>query len=541
MPKRILQLVFLVGLCFFAPPASAQTIHEAAGSGDAAAVRAFVESDTDVDVTNEDGFTALHLAARLGHTEVIEALLSGGADINRPHETSGLSAVDFAFQSEAARETAETTALLVSRGAKFEPDATIRGPFTRFDLAVSTGNAEMTRLLLSLGAEATTDTSHPRPRLLNAATSGNAEIAEMLLDAGVSVNQTDRDGNPALRYAIEKGHPQVVSVLLEHGADLEFVDAANGRNLLHVAALAGHDDVAALLLNKGVPVDTRDGNDRTPIYYAAKYGHRTLADRLRDHGATRPEDLQENYGRSSHMTRELSEGEAVAWYLNNRGWALRTSNNVVVFDAEEWGVTRPADPSLANGFVTPLELGDNSVLGLYTCYHGEIGEPAYLHAIEDSLSNVTYIQNAGDRWRGSERSVYLSPLQDTTIGDVRITTIEVTEEMTSLGYLVQVDGLTIYYAGFRAEELNNFEQGLDYLNQHVQKVDIAFLPLIEADEDESDYKAFLHRLNPSAVFVLDPNRREEEYGRMREKAFAWGFEPRVYSAENPGDVFVFRR
>jgi hypothetical protein len=471
----------------------------------------------------------------------VEALLAGGAAINLAHEGSALTAADFAFQVEGFRDTAEITSLLVSNGAEFDPDRVVRAPLTRLDLAVSTGNTDMTRLLLRLGADADTDMGHPRPRLVNAATHGKVEIIGMLLDAGVTVDQTDPIGNPALRYAIEKGHAPAVRLLLERGASVEFIDQLNERNLLHLASFGGHIDIAALLLEFGISANAEDNDGRTPLHYAARYGHRQLAEHLIAQGTTKPDDLVENYGRSPHLTREIADGEAVAWYLFNRGWAIRTSNRVVVFDAEEWGVTRPAEPSLANGFLSPADLLDLDVLGLYTCYHGEIGEPAYLHAIEDSLRSVTYIQNAGDSWRGSNRSVYLSPMQDTTFGDLRVSTIPVTEQMTSLGYLVQVDGLAIYYAGFRAEDLDNYKQALDFFAERVDRVDLAFLPLIEAEEDDSDFKSFLERLNPRAVFVLDPNRREEEYARMREKALGWGFDPEVFTAESPGDVFVFRR
>ena len=539
MPGRFLLTALAVLLVLSPPPAASQTIHEAVASGDAAAVRQFMESGADLNATDDNGFTALHLAVRSRHKDVVEMLLTGGADIDLAHDQTGFTAVDIAFQVEGFRDTAEITSLLKSHGATFDPNRAVRGPFTRLDLAVSTGNADMTRLLLNLGAEAHAAASHPRPRLINAATSGHVEILTMLIEAGVSVDQADGDGNPALRYAIEKGHAHVVQTLLEHGASVDFVDTASGRNLLHLSAFGGHAEIATQLLNSGVPIDARDHRNKTPLHYAAQYGHQQLAERMIEHGATRPSDLVENYGRSPHLTRGIADGEAVAWYLFNRGWAIRTSKRVVVFDAEEWGITRPANPSLFNGFITPDDLRGLDVIGLYTCYHGEIGEPAYLHAIEDSLQSVVYVQNANDRWRGSENSVYLSPMQDTTLGDVRISTIEVTREMPSLGYLVQVDGLVIYYAGFRAEDLGNYTEALQFLEQRVDRVDMAFLPLIEATEDESDYTAFLEAFNPRAIVVLDPNRREEEYGRLREKALSWGFEPQVFTAENPGDAFVF--
>ena len=53
-------------------------------------------------------------------------------------------------------------------------------------------------------------------------------------------------------------------------------------------------------------------------------------------------------------------------------------------------------------------------------------------------------------WRWPGNTVYLSHGERTTIGEVEVATIEVTKTMTSLGYLLKVDGLTFYYAGMPA-------------------------------------------------------------------------------------------
>jgi len=84
----------------------------------------------------------------------------------------------------------------------------------------------------------------------------------------------------------------------------------------------------------------------------------------------------------------------------------------VLFDAEEFGVTRPTEPSLANGFLTTQELGDQNIFAIYTSYHGEPGEPAYIHTIEDSVASITYVHNEGDPWRGSEKTVYMKPREE---------------------------------------------------------------------------------------------------------------------------------
>lgn len=103
---------------------------------------------------------------------------------------------------------------------------------------------------------------------------------------------------------------------------------------------------------------------------------------------------------------------------------------------------------LANGFITPEEIGTYDVQAFYTCYHGEIGEPAYIDEIEDSLADVAYIHNEGDRWRGSDKTVYLSAGDEALVGSGQVRTVEVTESMTSLGYFYQVDGLSFFMPTF---------------------------------------------------------------------------------------------
>lgn len=51
-----------------------------------AVVRLLIEAGATIDLTNEDGETALHLAAYFGATESARALLDGGADPNRGDE-----------------------------------------------------------------------------------------------------------------------------------------------------------------------------------------------------------------------------------------------------------------------------------------------------------------------------------------------------------------------------------------------------------------------------------------------------------------------
>ncbi len=594
MKSLLCGIALLMTLSVAGVPALAQDIHSAAEAGDVARVSEILTSKPDlVSVKNENGLTPTHLAARRGHVEVVELLLDHGADLEETdnrgftallyaassgnldlvrflvergadvgvvapmpqtrdverstnkatttNEAQGITAADVAFQHEFHRGQSQMTRYLVRQGAMLDPNAPVMRGIGKLDFAVSSGNVDMVRLLLELGADANAQTAYPLSPLFNASYKGDSEIVGLLLDAGADVNAPSYEGMRPIAGAIARGHADIVSLLLDRGAKLDVTDERTGRNLLHLAVLSGSLDVVDQLITRGAPLDDTDNDGRTSLYYSARYGHQRVYDRLLRAGATMSDDVETRFGRSPHLERELADGEAVAWYLNHRGWAIKTSQHFLVFDAEEFGVTRPTDPALANGFLTPVEIADQDVLALYTCYHGLVGEPAYIHEIEDSLASITYVHQASDQWRGSDATLYLSPHDQTSAGDVEIVTVPVTEEMPSLGYLVKVDGLVIYYAGFRVEDGEKFRHEIDFLADHTDRVDLAFLQWVGPEEEDNEVRQFAARFDPRAVLILSPDRREDLFPEMASRLRSWGVDGEIFGAAFAGDEFVFER
>ena len=182
------------------------------------------------------GFTALHHAiARDNRAEIIRLLLDHGADPSQLQ--SGLSAAAIA----ARRGRGDLLELFEGRGKStplFGVDrlvaACARGDATAVT-ALRQGEPQLVSELLPMGGRL----------LAEFAGNGNTAGIAQLLDLGVNV---------AARFEEGDG----------------YWDVAPASTALHVAAWRMRHETVRLLLDRGAPVDARDGKDRTPLAMAIK-------------------------------------------------------------------------------------------------------------------------------------------------------------------------------------------------------------------------------------------------------------------------------
>jgi len=123
-----------------------------------------------------------------------------------------------------------------------------------------------------------------------AAAAGLGRLAEArnLLTAA-----TKEDRHRALALAASLGHVDVVRLLLDAGEDPDRYNPADGHSHttpLHQAALAGHDAVVRLLVERGARLDIKDTiYESTPLGWAEHAGHRQIAEYLRGKAANVPQ------------------------------------------------------------------------------------------------------------------------------------------------------------------------------------------------------------------------------------------------------------
>ena len=207
--------------------------------GKAKKIKKLLQSGTNPNCYDENGWTPLHWASVCGHVKVIDMLLSEGA-ILTAKTTSGLTALHLASWYE--KESA--VASLLSKG--IEVDLVNPNGVTSLQLAVAG------RL------------PHRAPE-----SGKQLESVKLLVDAGASVSSEDLTQCTALHYAAycTKKRSKIIKLLLESGADIN-ARQINGQTPLHFAARSGSTDNIIQLLRSGAKVNIKNNSGYTALNVA---------------------------------------------------------------------------------------------------------------------------------------------------------------------------------------------------------------------------------------------------------------------------------
>jgi ankyrin repeat protein len=173
-----------------------------------------LEAGADANVANEDGQTALMLAARTGNVAVAQLLVREGADVNARERFREQSAVMWA----AAQKHADMVAFLVSKGA----DLSVRARANDWATQISSEPRVQYR-----------PTGGLTP-LLYAARAGCLACVRTMLEAGADKDRPNPDGMTPMIMALDNGYVDVARYLLDQGANPHTWDWW-GRTPLYVA------------------------------------------------------------------------------------------------------------------------------------------------------------------------------------------------------------------------------------------------------------------------------------------------------------------
>lgn len=220
----------------------------------------------------EDGQTTLSIAAEKGFKCAVELLLDAGTDIearanyeptwykSSRHGFTMRRGYDQTALSLAARNGHEDVVkLLLDKGADIESRNSLG--CTPLCLAVLNGHESVIHLLLEAGANIESRTSLSQTPLLLAAKVPFEGIAKILLEKGARIEARDSQGLTPLIIAAKNGNRAVVELLLQHGARIEAKGKLRETALLQ--AIEGeHEDVVRLLVKNQANVKKKGFESR---------------------------------------------------------------------------------------------------------------------------------------------------------------------------------------------------------------------------------------------------------------------------------------
>jgi ankyrin repeat protein len=153
--------------------------------------------------------------------------------------------------------------------------------------AASGGHAEVLRLLLREGADASAKNGAGLSALERATDSGRRDAAEVLLAAsdGVRLRGVLTGLDSLLLEACRGAETVEVERLLARGASVEARSHGTGWTPLVNACAFGRVDAARVLLDAGADVNGAAADGRTPLHFSAELGDLELISLLLERGA----------------------------------------------------------------------------------------------------------------------------------------------------------------------------------------------------------------------------------------------------------------
>ncbi|XP_014204837.1 ankyrin repeat domain-containing protein 16-like [Copidosoma floridanum] len=237
------------------------------------------------------GDTALHLAARQGHLEVVHHLCE-----NWPHLEK-----------------------VVVDAANFD----MKRPLHE---AAQFARKRILRYLLHFGAEVDALKRADWTPLMLACTQGGSdalECVETLLDYGSNSRLRNKDGWTPLLLASRTGEPRIVQLLIDFSPECVDDRSNNKRSALHIAAFHAHRDVVDLLL-KAMPelLEARDSAGCTPLLESVKSKDPGITRHLIEQGAN--VEALDNIGQNLvHVAASVGNVTVIRYALTKLGEHFR--------------------------------------------------------------------------------------------------------------------------------------------------------------------------------------------------------------------------
>ena len=207
------------------------------------------------------GVTPLMLVAKTGNEEILQAALNTDWNVNATDNEKN-TPLHWAVMYKKPK----AVEMLVKAGANINAD---EGWKTPLNLAIRNRDLEMVKLLINLGADVNKKDTTDETPLMWAATWGQGDIIKVLLENGAKTGNKDIAGDTALSRASREFCSECVKMLIEAGEDVNN-GYEKGKIPLLIAGEYCDDKAAQILIEAGADVTVKDEDGNTPFILSAK-------------------------------------------------------------------------------------------------------------------------------------------------------------------------------------------------------------------------------------------------------------------------------
>ena len=559
---------------------TADPIHDAVNQNDFAKLKELVNNDkTLVSLRDSRQETPLSLAVNRGSLEMVTYLIENGADVNVRNNSSATP-----LYTAARRGRTEILKYLIDNGAVV--DARCESGNTPLLAAVSSRKYDVVKYLLEKGANvAALDDSNDNALFKACWSNAGVDIVEKLVSYGVDVNFKSESNMNCINYLTWSGSTKVVNFLIEKGADVNLVEKEDGSNALINGVVFGRDEFIDCILPKVENINLQDKfNHRTALHWATIKGNKTVVEKLLEAGAdpnmqdingVTAAEYTVKYGLSELAKVYISNGsldeaamknipsspldnktgkhEALVIYNGHSGWTVKTQKHLLIFDYCQQDRLHE-NSGILNGNISADDLKGKNVYVFASHDHGDHYNPENIFGWNTGKQKIKYIYGFDPAQSRVYRKkaydgpayTYISGDSQLQIDDLKISTLQSND--TGVGFLVEVDGVTIYHGGDHAN-LNNdvqddYQKEIDFVASKTSKTDITFLPVTgcpvrwSAEYVMNGFFYAVGKLNPRYVFPMHGSDREYIYKNFKKAGLDRGFKNTIECAENKGDTFV---
>ncbi|MDF2964957.1 MAG: ankyrin repeat-containing protein [Rickettsiaceae bacterium] len=250
---------------------------KAAKEGNLATVQYYISQNIDIDINDEDGWTALMFAARKGHLDIVKVLIEYGGDINKADKYRWT-----ALMIAAERGHLNIVKVLIKNDAHI--NGANKDDWTALMIAAERGHLNIVKVLIKNGAHINGANNYGCTALMVAADKGHLNIVKVLIEKDAHINGANKHGWTALIFAAGKGHLDIVKVLIENGADINKADI-KGSTALIVAVRNDKFDVVKELITKGADINKATNSGKTALMESAERGYLDIIKKFIAHEA----------------------------------------------------------------------------------------------------------------------------------------------------------------------------------------------------------------------------------------------------------------